>query len=43
VRVERAAPANLEEWRRQSPAQRREIIIDDGRGGLIRLRLFEYQ
>jgi hypothetical protein len=43
IRVERGAPANLEEWQRPSATQRREIIVDDGQGRRVLVRLFEYQ
>lgn len=43
VRVVRPGVANREEWRRPSTAQRREIVIDDGQGHRVRVRLFEYQ
>jgi hypothetical protein len=43
IRVVRSASASGKEWQRPSTAQRREIIIDDGRGRPVLLRLFEYQ
>lgn len=43
IRVVRAEPANQQEWQGRSATQRREIIIDDGHGRPVRVRLFEYQ
>jgi hypothetical protein len=43
VRIERPARASQQDWGREKRSQRREVIVKDEAGNLIRLRLSEYQ